>query len=148
VIFTHVARNQAHNNLLRPRQNRLDTPDLEKGGGEHPWPESDSNSSSRCLTSRKTFLRTEESHEVGWTLCCQQWFQTSAAMLMKPAVFWIITRRRVVIVYRRFGTTYRSHPLLPPHPHSVLIFYSSNLLIYIFNFTVGLFVFWGTRWRS
>jgi hypothetical protein len=28
---------------------------------------------------------------------------------MKPAPFWDITRRSVVIVYRRFGTTYRSH---------------------------------------
>jgi hypothetical protein len=28
-------------------------------------------------------------------------------MLMKSAVFWGITQRRVVIVYRRFGTTYR-----------------------------------------
>jgi hypothetical protein len=31
-------------------------------------------------------------------------------MLMKSVVFWVITRRRVVIIYRRFGTTYRSHP--------------------------------------
>jgi hypothetical protein len=31
-------------------------------------------------------------------------------MLMKSVVFWVITRRRVVIVYRRFGTTCRSHP--------------------------------------
>jgi hypothetical protein len=30
-------------------------------------------------------------------------------MLMKSVVFWVITRRRVVIIYRRFGTTYRSH---------------------------------------
>jgi hypothetical protein len=29
--------------------------------------------------------------------------------IMKFAVFWGITRRRVVIVYRRFGTTCRSH---------------------------------------
>jgi hypothetical protein len=28
---------------------------------------------------------------------------------MRSALFWDITRRRVVIVYRRFGTTYRSH---------------------------------------
>jgi hypothetical protein len=28
---------------------------------------------------------------------------------LKSAVFWVITRRRVVTVYRRFGTTYRSH---------------------------------------
>jgi hypothetical protein len=32
------------------------------------------------------------------------WFQTSAAMLRRG-----ITRRRAIIVYRRFGTTYRSH---------------------------------------
>jgi hypothetical protein len=31
-------------------------------------------------------------------------------MLMKFVVFWAITRRRVVIIYRRFGTKYRSHP--------------------------------------
>jgi hypothetical protein len=36
------------------------------------------------------------------------WFQGSAAML-RSALFWDITRRCVVIVYRRFGTTYRSH---------------------------------------
>jgi hypothetical protein len=28
---------------------------------------------------------------------------------MRSAVLWDITRRRVVIVYRRVGTTYRSH---------------------------------------
>jgi hypothetical protein len=28
---------------------------------------------------------------------------------MRSALFWDITRRRVVIVYRRFGKTYRSH---------------------------------------
>jgi hypothetical protein len=36
-------------------------------------------------------------------------FQASAAMLTTSALFWDITRRRVVIVYRRFGKTYRSH---------------------------------------
>jgi hypothetical protein len=39
----------------------------------------------------------------------QPLFKASAAMLMRSALFWDITRRRVVIVYRRFGTTYRSH---------------------------------------
>jgi hypothetical protein len=29
---------------------------------------------------------------------------------MKYVVFWVITRRHVVISYRRFGTMYRSHP--------------------------------------
>jgi hypothetical protein len=38
----------------------------------------------------------------------ESWFQASVAML-RSAVFWDITRRRVVIVYRRFGTTCRSH---------------------------------------
>jgi uncharacterized membrane protein YbaN (DUF454 family) len=28
---------------------------------------------------------------------------------MKSVVFWVITRRCAVIIYRRFGTTYRSH---------------------------------------
>jgi hypothetical protein len=28
---------------------------------------------------------------------------------LKSVVFWVITRRRVVIVCRCFGTTYRSH---------------------------------------
>jgi hypothetical protein len=37
------------------------------------------------------------------------WFQASAAILMRSALFWDVTRRRVVIVYRRLGTTYRSH---------------------------------------
>jgi hypothetical protein len=32
------------------------------------------------------------------------WFQASAAMLMRSALFWNITQRRVVILYRRFGT--------------------------------------------
>jgi hypothetical protein len=30
-------------------------------------------------------------------------------LLMKSALFWGIMRRRVVIVYRRFGTTHRFH---------------------------------------
>jgi hypothetical protein len=37
------------------------------------------------------------------------WLQASAAMLMRSALFCDITQRRVVILYRRFGTTYRSH---------------------------------------
>jgi hypothetical protein len=38
-------------------------------------------------------------------------FHASAATLMRPVLFWDITRRRVVIVHRRFGTMYRSHLL-------------------------------------
>jgi hypothetical protein len=37
------------------------------------------------------------------------WFQASAAILMRSALFWDIRQCRVVTVYRRFGTTYRSH---------------------------------------
>jgi hypothetical protein len=50
------------------------------------------------------------SHFLIWrNILVVPWFQASAAMLMKYVVFWVITRRRVVIIYRRFGTTYRSH---------------------------------------
>jgi hypothetical protein len=30
-------------------------------------------------------------------------------ILLRSALFWDVTQRRVVIVYRRFGKTYRSH---------------------------------------
>jgi hypothetical protein len=36
-------------------------------------------------------------------------FQSSASMLMRSVLFWDITQRRVVIIYRCFGTTYLSH---------------------------------------
>jgi hypothetical protein len=36
--------------------------------------------------------------------------RSEVVLLVKSVVFWVITRRRVVIIYRRFGTTYRSHP--------------------------------------
>jgi hypothetical protein len=39
----------------------------------------------------------------------RSWFQASAAMLMKSSVSWGIMQRRVVIVYQRFGTAYRSY---------------------------------------
>jgi hypothetical protein len=29
--------------------------------------------------------------------------------IFRSALFWDITQRQVVIIYRRFGTTYRSH---------------------------------------
>jgi hypothetical protein len=38
----------------------------------------------------------------------QIWFLID--WLLKSVGFWVITRRRVVIIYRRFETTYRSHP--------------------------------------
>ena len=37
------------------------------------------------------------------------WFQASAAKYIRSALSWDITQRIVVIPYRRFGTTYRSH---------------------------------------
>ena len=43
------------------------------------------------------------------SITAHTWFQASAALYMRSALFWGITRRHVVIVYRRFGTTYRSH---------------------------------------
>jgi hypothetical protein len=41
-------------------------------------------------------------------------FQASAAMLMTSVVFWVITRRRVVIIYRRFSR-FISHPAATVH---------------------------------
>jgi hypothetical protein len=38
-----------------------------------------------------------------------RWFQACAAMHMNFALFWDITQRWVVVLYRRFGTTYRSN---------------------------------------
>jgi len=32
-------------------------------------------------------------------------------LFLRTALFWVITQRVVVIYYRRFGTTYRSHLL-------------------------------------
>jgi len=39
---------------------------------------------------------------------------------MRTALFWVITQRVVVIPYRRFGTTYRSHRLDPWSSRSLL----------------------------
>jgi hypothetical protein len=39
----------------------------------------------------------------------RRFIKLCVTMLMNSVVFWVITRRRVVIIYRRFGTTYRSH---------------------------------------
>ena len=36
-------------------------------------------------------------------------FQASAAKEVRTALFWVITQRVVAILYRLFGTTYRSH---------------------------------------
>jgi hypothetical protein len=44
--------------------------------------------------------------------------------ILKSVVFWVITRCRVVIVYRRFGTTYRSHP----HRSRVWVHFPHGLL--------------------
>jgi hypothetical protein len=78
---------------------------------------------------------------------------------VKSAVFWGITQRRVVIVYQRFGTTYRSHPhgsrvesrtgireatfCVSAPPTFLTLFWFFILLIYSFAFlifTFGLFV--------
>ena len=34
---------------------------------------------------------------------------TKRCACLKSALFWDITQRRVVVLYRRFGTIYRSH---------------------------------------
>jgi len=37
------------------------------------------------------------------------WFQASVAVQMRSSFFWDVTQRRLVVTYRRFGKTYRSH---------------------------------------
>jgi len=44
------------------------------------------------------------------------WFQASATILMRSALFWYVTRRSVVIQYRRFGTTHQPHLQGPRNP--------------------------------
>ena len=41
-------------------------------------------------------------------LISNSWFQASAAVYMSSSLFWEFTQRRLVVCYRRFGTTYRS----------------------------------------
>ena len=43
-----------------------------------------------------------------WPRCQIPWFQNSAAMHIRTALFWVITQRVVATSYRRFVTTYRS----------------------------------------
>jgi hypothetical protein len=59
--------------------------------------------SHRSLFHRKTVLARKTESGLLMTFS-SSWFQASAAMLMRSAPFRDITRRRVVIVYRRFGT--------------------------------------------
>jgi hypothetical protein len=48
------------------------------------------------------------------------WFQASATMLMKSAVFWGITWHRVVILYRHCGTWYRARNVGKQLPHDAV----------------------------
>jgi hypothetical protein len=69
------------------------------------------------------------------------WFQASAAMFMRSALFWDITRRRVVIVYRRFGKQLHTMPRnIPEERRSQSIFYlyaAANLRIAVYHLNCG-----------
>jgi hypothetical protein len=39
------------------------------------------------------------------------WFEVSSGVWMRTSIFWGVTRRRLVIIYRLLGTTYRFHLL-------------------------------------
>jgi hypothetical protein len=47
-------------------------------------------------------------HKIYLSNTSAAWLQAAVAMLMRSAPFWGIVQRRVVILYRRFGTTYWS----------------------------------------
>jgi len=44
-----------------------------------------------------------------WKNWSSAWFQASAGMEIKSAVFWDFTERRMVVPYRRFGTAFWSN---------------------------------------
>jgi hypothetical protein len=54
-----------------------------------------------------------------------------ASMITRSALFWGITQRRVVILYRRFGTTYQSHVQGSRSPRRVQ--YDGDVLRVVFN---------------
>ena len=66
-----------------------------------------------CLSLTYKTLITKLSELRMWNFCKDightSWFQASAVMLMRSALFWDITRCCVVTVYRRYMTTYWSH---------------------------------------
>jgi hypothetical protein len=86
-------------------------------GRWHIWKQEGRGMSSDMLWLQIPVLQGFSHHECATASTCYNhndnfmlsWFEAYAAMLMKSVVFWVITRRRVVIIYRRFGTTYRSH---------------------------------------
>jgi hypothetical protein len=51
-----------------------------------------------------------------YTRVLHAWFQVYAALQIGSAVLWDRTKRGLVIPYRRFGTTYRSHPQASTSP--------------------------------
>jgi hypothetical protein len=60
-------------------------------------------------------------------------------MLMRSALFWDITRRRVVIVYRRFGTTYIPGDRRAHQERTLFLKFSiSRSLFYNLSFTKSL----------
>jgi hypothetical protein len=68
---------------------------------------------SLCSQSNKNRENTSCEDELYWRLreavTRSAWIQVSEAMQTIPAFFCDITRHRVLIPYRRFGTTYRSY---------------------------------------
>jgi len=48
------------------------------------------------------------------------WFHVSAAVLTRSAFFWDFTQRWLLVSYRRFGTSYRSHLQGPTWVHEVV----------------------------
>jgi len=49
---------------------------------------------------------------------------------MKFSLFWDVTQRRLVVYYRRFGTTYRSNLQVPSNPSRLSQTVSDKLPIY------------------
>ena len=77
-----------------------------------------------CPYARSTFILSPQLRTIGWyypvatdLLLYFQYSIIDCLIQTRPALFWVITQRVVVIPYRRFGTTYRSRNVgkeLPP----------------------------------
>jgi hypothetical protein len=62
-----------------------------------------------CNRSFYSLFPTLHKHKLHIAVVDMAWLQVSATVLMRYQLFWDFTQRRMVISYRRFRTTYRSH---------------------------------------
>jgi hypothetical protein len=71
------------------------------------------------------------------------WFHAAAAQYTSTALFWVITQRTVVIPYRSFGTTCRSHFQVSRNPCKQQVLQWDNPRIHqFFHLTLARGIYW------